>query len=146
MKIQRLEPTRFLLCSALLVIAVLFPGCSSDESAPPRELGKVTGTVTLNKKPVSNVTVIFTPKEGGGASYALTDSEGKFVLRYTSGKLEGALVGVHTIALRDEGEESTPGGEALPGGESRIPEKYSPESTKTEKTVESGEQVIDITI
>lgn len=129
----------------LLAGLILISGCSSDVGAPPRELGKVTGKVTVNKKPLPNVTVIFTPKEGGGASYALTDAEGKYVLKYTSGKLEGALVGVHTIALRDEGEESA-GGEALPGGKSRVPAKYSPDKSTMEKTVESGEQVIDIEI
>ncbi|MCA9450129.1 MAG: carboxypeptidase regulatory-like domain-containing protein [Candidatus Omnitrophica bacterium] len=107
-------------------------------------MGKVTGTVTLNNKPLPNVTVIFTPKEGGGNSYALTDQEGKYTLKYTSGKLDGALVGVHSVAIRDEGEGAAAGEEALPGGESRVPPKYAPEKSTLEKTVESGEQVIDL--
>ena len=128
-----------------LSLVFLVQGCGSDPNKPPREMGKVTGTVTLDGKPVKGVTVVFSPEEGGGESEGATDEKGHFELEYSGGGKFGALVGKHKISFRDEGEEMI-NGEPIPGGNEgrgQIPEKYLFGKSTIERDVKSGEQVID---
>jgi len=74
---------RRILLSVLLVSIVTLPGCGSD---PTAELGNpvtVSGTVTLDAKPSTNVEVIFKRLDAGAPAQnrqfvAQTDSAGKY--------------------------------------------------------------------
>ena len=84
-------------CPLFLSIAtILFvTGCGS--SGP--QLGAVTGTVTLDGKPVPDATVTFVSKEPDGtSSYGMTDASGKYQLEFTTEKV-GAMVGAHDVTI-----------------------------------------------
>jgi hypothetical protein len=64
----------------------------------------VTGTVTMNGKPLKNVKVTFQPDpdkgtRGAGAT-GVTDDSGAFTLKY-EGKKDGTIVGHHRVLLTD---------------------------------------------
>jgi hypothetical protein len=81
-------------CTALLaIITLVVAGCGT--SGPP--MGQVTGTVTLDGKPMPNRMVVFVPKAGGQTSTATTNSEGRYELIGASTK--GALIGLHTVSI-----------------------------------------------
>ncbi|EAQ82494.1 hypothetical protein DSM3645_08852 [Blastopirellula marina DSM 3645] len=84
-----------LLCAA--VIVGLGAGCAGRNSNYP-ELAEVTGAVTVNGKPVENVSIMFDPESGGHASHGLTDAAGKFRLKYT-GSTHGAELGPHKVTF-----------------------------------------------
>lgn len=81
-------------CIALLTIVLLVvTGCGT--AGPP--MGQVSGSVTLDGKPMTNRLVVFVPKAGGQTSTATTNSEGKYELIGASTK--GALIGLHTVSI-----------------------------------------------
>ncbi len=95
-----------LLGVTLAVFGSALPGCGSKfpETFP------VTGTVTLDGKPVSGAAVVFTPDEGRQAT-GTTDDAGRFELS-TFELGDGALPGKHrvtvaktTVDFSDEEEE-----------------------------------------
>jgi hypothetical protein len=103
-------------------------------------LAKVTGTVTLDGKPLPGAAVTFSPSDGGRASQGFTDESGKYTLSFTLTK-EGAIVGQHTVQLEvgvSMGEGETPPASKLP----QLPAKY---NKKTELTAEvkRGSNTID---
>ncbi|MBN2294795.1 MAG: carboxypeptidase regulatory-like domain-containing protein [Pirellulales bacterium] len=82
----------------LLSVAVVVFGCGKDPNLP--ELHAVTGTVTLDGKPLHNAVVIFYPTgtTRGTRAYGRTDSEGRYSL--TSSKLgEGAPAGSYSVTV-----------------------------------------------
>ena len=81
---------------ALVIIAIVFmvmSGCSKGGPA----VVETHGTVTLGGQPVAEADVVFVPKHGPLAR-AKTQSDGSFVLG-TFSKSDGAVVGVHSIAI-----------------------------------------------
>lgn len=93
--------------AALLVIAtvaVVSPSCNARTAGYP-PLGRVTGLVTRAGQPLAGVTVLFQPVAGGRASVGLTDSTGRYMLRYTE-VADGAMVGDHTVTLSVDPDES----------------------------------------
>ncbi len=140
-------------CSAALCLS----GCG--ESGPP--LGKVTGTVTLDGKPMPKIMVVFVPKDGGQTSTATTKSDGTYELLGASSK--GALIGLHKVSLTTvrEAEAAGPDFSQLPsdhpdyakqGDPSQykkaaqfkelIPEKYNTKSELVEE-VKAGSNTIN---
>jgi len=108
-------------------------------SSPVTPLGLVSGRVTLDGQPLADVTVEFTPAEGG-PSYGLTDGRGRYKLAYLPGQ-EGATVGEHTVRLttynwvtHDDGTK-----EEVP---ERLPARYNVDS-QLRATVAGGSQTID---
>lgn len=85
--------------AAALALFGLAAGCSSGPVLAP-----VTGTVTMNGKPLKNVKVSFQPdpdrKTEGLGSTGTTDDSGTFTLTYDGGK-PGAVVGHHRVVLTD---------------------------------------------
>lgn len=71
-------------------------GCRRVPDQPP--LGSVTGTVTLDGKPLEFVEVSFVPNIGR-PSYGDTNGLGKYELTYVR-NVKGAKVGKHTITVR----------------------------------------------
>lgn len=96
---------------ATAFLACLSVGCSHDDTP---DLSEVTGTLMKSGKPVADAQVEFYPTTVGAASYGKTDEQGKFVLRYSTGK-PGAAVDKHTVTViggRVDGERG--GGLVLP--------------------------------
>ena len=56
-------------------------GCGGPAVEIP-ELGEVTGTVTVDNKPLEGLSVTFVPESGALASVARTGSDGKYELVY----------------------------------------------------------------
>jgi hypothetical protein len=104
------------LLTAALVLAL---GCGGRKFAP------VSGTVTLDGKPLANAVVTFIPVaeqgsiDAGESSTGKTNEKGEFTLRSTTGK-NGALVGKHKVSISiqqtkvGESEERTRTVEVLP--------------------------------
>ena len=132
-------------CLAILVLAVA-SGCGS--SGP--ELGYVTGTVTLDGKPVNGATLIFSPQDGKGTtSSGQTDAEGHYKLMFTF-KKEGVMLGKHDVKI----EKATMGAEevaeakrlGLPASDAvRIPSKYG-KIGQLSAEVKGGSQTIDFAL
>lgn len=127
-------------CFTLLLTACLavgLVGCGQD-SGPA--LANVTGTVTLDGKPLPDAAVTFYPADGGRPSQGFTDESGKYTLRFTGTK-EGAVVGQNTVQVEvglPMGESEAPPASKLP----QLPAKY---NKKTELTAEvkRGSNTID---
>lgn len=81
--------------SLSLLFVVFVAGCGSSG----QQLGAVTGTVTLDGKPVPDALVTFISKEADGtSSYGRTDSNGKYRLEFTTDQF-GAMVGGHDVTI-----------------------------------------------
>ena len=82
----------------LLLITLVITGCGPR----PIKTEKVTGTVTLDGKPLPGATVGFIPKSTseGNSGYAVTDDDGKFVLQTTLGAAgAGTTVGEYSVTV-----------------------------------------------
>lgn len=116
----------------LLLLASL-AGCGGRVSAP------VSGVVTLNGQPQEGIFIYFKPDLPPGAdplkglsqSYARTDKEGKFSMKFMDADKDrsGALVTSHTVTADDErtfgsGLEPDPAGGTRPK-RSRVPTGWS---------------------
>jgi hypothetical protein len=92
--------------AALLIVAIfVLTGCS-DEAADMPDLGQVHGVVTLDSKPLPNVTVYFKP-ETGRPSLGKTDASGNYVAKYRIDK-EGVKVGPNKVHLEWGIDDSGP--------------------------------------
>jgi len=80
--------------SVWVVLFLSMPGCSSGDRPP---LGLVSGSVTIDGKPLVGAIITFQPTKGRAAE-ALTDSQGKYDLTY-SYNVKGAKVGPNKIAF-----------------------------------------------
>src|SRR5688500_14472551 len=75
-------------CAAGLLVAVL-SGCG-DGTKPLPELAPVTGTITMDGKPLADAEVLFIPASSVGfTAAATTDSSGAYTLQTASGKDSG---------------------------------------------------------
>jgi hypothetical protein len=88
---------RFVACSlALMALCVVFVGCGQQgvEGLQP-----VTGTVTLDGKPVDGASITFKAAgQGGRGGFAMTGPDGKFTLNAVGGG-EGALAGKYQVGV-----------------------------------------------
>jgi hypothetical protein len=69
--------------------------CGCHKGGP--ELAKVSGTVSLNGKPLTGGQITFFPAQGPSA-FATIESDGTFVLS-TKQPADGALIGTHKVAI-----------------------------------------------
>lgn len=112
-------------------------GCGSGVTLLP-----VSGTVTLDDKPVAGAAVLFQPAAGGPASSAVTDAEGRYTLETAS--RQGAVPGEHKVTVTKkvvrgvrEDETVDPTGMKI---EWIVPEKFSdPDKSGLTHTVKKGE-------
>ena len=129
----------FLLHKSWILLIAVTIGCSDSESYSP-ELANVTGTVSLDGKPLPSAVITFIPKDDPTEKFApisgaITDASGKFTLKFKNGD-EGALPGTHSIKISTDLE-----GTKDPANE-KIPRKYNTKTTLTE-TVKLGENSIN---
>jgi hypothetical protein len=75
----------------------LLVGCG--KSGPP--LGKVTGVVTYDGKPLVGAAIVFSPKSDAvdaGNSWGKTDESGRYSLRFGRSRV-GAYIGEHKVVI-----------------------------------------------
>lgn len=113
----------------IMVAAILLAGCSGSD------IGRVSGTVTMDGSPLPNANVEFFPQPTGRPSTGVTDKDGKYELTYTREAM-GAKVGEHRVQITTAGMGPSEGGY---GGNSKetVPARYNVKSELTAK-VESG--------
>jgi len=105
-------------------------GCVPS-SRPP--LGRVSGTVRLDGESLANATVLFTPAGQGRTSQGVTDTQGRYELRYLR-DIPGANVDQHTVRITTACEEN--------GGRELLPARYHAR-TDLEARVVAGRNVFD---
>jgi len=135
--------SRVFCCGVLVSAASIFclMGCGSK--TPPT--GFVSGVIKLNGQPLEGATVEFTPVSGRG-SIAVTDGDGKYVLKYTN-TVDGALIGEHTVRITTgvAASASNESGSASGGKPERVPPAYNSQS-EVKADVKAGNNTFDYDI
>lgn len=132
-------------CSCLIFSA----GCGDPGDQP--ELGQVTGTITLDGKPLSGIAIVFQPISGRPAR-GKTDAEGKYELTYIR-QTKGTKVGPNRveIAPSEDGEaEESSEEENQPvakrkSGKPAIPARYNVKS-ELKVDVKPGQNTFDFAL
>lgn len=126
-------------CLVLLLAAIGLAGCGTDDRP---ELGSVTGTVTMDDKPLPKVWVMFSPTSGR-TSIAQTDESGEYELMYLEGT-NGANIGSHKVSIMTYHEDEIEEMKHSTGQPVKepIPARYNSKTTLT-ADVKEGDQVID---
>ena len=132
---------RMLAISPLTLAAagiVLIAGCTKSDRP---QLGIVTGTVKLDGEPLPEAMISFSPVEGGRTSTAVTDSEGKYELNYTT-DAKGARIGEHHVRVStfQQGGDEPDSPQGVP---EKVPAKYQKAGSLQEE-VGAGENTIDL--
>jgi hypothetical protein len=128
----------FVVCSMIATVLGCGPG------GP--ELAEVSGTVTLDGKPVPNAVLTFIPT-GGTTSYGMTNAEGKYKMMFTDTK-SGAMLGTHSVELqvkrysKDEVIEMKAAGMDATTDFVQIPKKYNKPGALTAE-VKKGKNTIN---
>lgn len=112
----------------VLTVLILPAGCGEDLP----DLAPVTGTVTLDGKPISGAVVTFDPAAGGVVSHGVTDDSGRFELECTTDTL-GAELGEHVVRISYRGEDPLL---AMP---EVLPARYNTQSKLTAAVTEGEE-------
>ncbi len=111
-------------------------GCSDSN------LGRVTGTVAIDGRPLANTMVTYKPLSGARPSAAMTDGQGRYELIY-SRDAKGAVLGEHVVEISTfneiMGDDTT---EIIP---ETVPARYNVQSELT-ATVERRANVIDFNL
>lgn len=117
-----------------LTTVCLLAGCSGGAADTP-ELGLVSGTITMDGKPLSKASVTFEP-QSGAPSLGMTDEAGHYELAYNKDH-QGAIPGQHTVRISKFGEPGSPN-----DTEDQIPAKFNQNSKETAE-VKMGDNVIN---
>ncbi|MBI1311182.1 carboxypeptidase regulatory-like domain-containing protein [bacterium] len=120
----------------VLAAAVTLAGCGGGP-----DVGSVSGVVTLDGKPLSEASILFTPVEGGRASAATSDAQGNYQLQYTQA-IDGALIGEHIVTIATGGEYYDKDGNEHER-EELVPDFYN-NSREYKQTVAAGSNTIDL--
>jgi hypothetical protein len=115
-----------------LVLVVLTVGCGT--TGP--EVASVSGTITLDGKPLENATVTFQPVSGR-PSFGTTDKDGKYEMGYTLQR-SGVMLGKNSVYIRTRMENES--GQVVQ--KEFLPAKYHDRSELTAE-VEKKANVID---
>ena len=145
-----MEKSRFYSGAATLIMVVA-AGCGSGSSLEP-ELAAVSGKITVNGVPGSDLDVVFEPqaagpgtgKDIGAASMARTDAEGNYKLLY-KGTMRGAVVGKHVVRIVATAGGGPAGGETGAVAKFDIPPAYGADSALV-REVQKGENTIDVEV
>ncbi len=120
-----------LLAGSLLTVGSL-TGCSSGD------MGTVTGTITLDTKPLPNALIQFYPKSGGPASQGRSDANGNYEL-IRDRETMGAAIGEYEVRISTAGSGGGDYGKPAP---ETVPAKYNLKS-ELKENVEGGKNVIN---
>lgn len=88
------------------VFSLAFVGCNSD----PYRVAPVSGTVTLDGKPVAQCAVMFQPTSEnnpnpGPGSFGITDADGRYTLKLVGKETPGGVVGKHKVRFDPYSDE-----------------------------------------
>lgn len=123
------------MCGFALVVAVV--GCAARSANQP-EIAAVSGTVTMDGKPLGGVAVVF-ESDRGVLSFGNTDDEGRYTVSYIR-SAKGAGLGRNVVRI------STPTmGPSSPLRKDKIPSIYNTASTLA-VDVAKGRNVFDFTL
>jgi hypothetical protein len=127
------------------LLLISLGGCGSGRFAP------VSGTVTLDGKPLPNASVNFQPaesKDSGLASAGKTDASGRYNLRVVVNNASGAVVGKHRVSIstlkEDDPTKDLPPGTLPP--KDPIPARYNAKSELTFDVPAGGTSKADFTL
>lgn len=146
--------SRSILVSTCIVSLVVLVGCKTRDRGNIPQTAPVSGTVTLDGKPVDGATVVFVPTGTPAyGAYAITDSSGRFTLK-SSETVTGAVPGGYLVQVTKlvpdtsgsvavtpeeaEHEGQAGGGSQVSVGRTKnvLPEKYAnPKTSGIEVTV-----------
>ena len=125
-------------CIFVAALALVSTGCG-DNVVP------VSGRVTLDKKPLANATVIFSPVSdqfnAGPGSRGKTDANGDFTLHLMSKEVPGAVIGKHKVSITAyEGDDGTvqSSGSDMAFRKRLVPAKYNAKTTLTFDVLPGG--------
>jgi hypothetical protein len=136
--IEGVAMTGTMRCLLLMAVSSLgIAGCSSSSADMP-ELAPVSGVVTLDGKPMSNVSVVF-ESENGQIATGHTDAEGHYELLFRDGE-KGAEIGKNTVRIETVLDAPPP-----PGYRDPIPAKYNKASQLTVE-VKPGDNTHDFAL
>jgi hypothetical protein len=123
----------------LLVNALLLVGCNGNKGT---KVVPVSGTITQNGQPLTNVRIEFSRIDTGAMSFAETDAEGHFTLTHTLGK-SGAEPGKYRVSIFQKGKPIP-----LPAGKNpeEIPEERRNQTTPEVPLTMSDKKPIEIEI
>ncbi len=124
---------RSFFCFCLLCISTsVLSGCGGTEG-----LGRVSGKVTLDGKPLADASIEFVPVGGTGlTSYGRTDANGEYYMMATRTE-KGAAIGKNSVRITTY--EVLDMKNVLP---ERVPTKYN-SATELEREVQSGSNTLD---
>lgn len=126
-----------------LAVFVVAGGCGK-----PAKLVPASGVVLINGKPAAGISVQFLPEDVKGekrpTSFALTDDEGKFVLKTYQGK-DGAVPGSHVVLLADTLEDRPPQGQ-IAKTKSRLSGKHATVSGGLKITVPESSEPMTVKV
>lgn len=117
---------------ASFLLVILLPplaGCGGD----PYKVAPISGTVTLNGKPLANASVTFAPVATGGtiepgpSSAGTTDADGRFTLELIGKDGRGAVIGKHKVRISIR-EDADPANDD-PVKVQQLPMKYNAKTT-----------------
>lgn len=139
-----------IVCAGALLLAIA--GCGRQDSGVkvPEELAPVTGLVTMDGKPLSGASILFTPGPDthGQGAYGVTDADGKYELTHYSNK-KGIPPGRYLVVIT---KYTLADGSPIPQGQTAadanasesIPAAYSDaNSTQLSAEVPSGGKTFD---
>jgi hypothetical protein len=124
-----------------------FIACAGCGAKDRFEIAPVSGTITLNDRPLGNARIGFEPVAstgslaGGSGSYATTDTQGNFHLSTVAGK-EGAVVGRHRVWIRAIRLDAT--GKVT--SKESLPREYNDDTTLTFEVPAGGTQKADFSL
>lgn len=137
---------------AVCFATLLCVGCGGGDDYVVPELTKVSGTVTMDGKPLEKVTVIYTPQAGTQAigGIGVTDSSGKYTLTHKSDQ-PGVEPGKYDVTFS---KWAMPDGSPIPEGKTAadveakqmIPDVYTivtQSGSRNIAEVKAGEETID---
>ena len=135
--------------SLLGLVLVFVSGCGSEKLAP------VSGTVTLDGKPLAGATVSFQPtaeREGIEAplgSTGKTNDKGEYTLQTITGK-PGAVVGKHKVAISRHAQQVGDSDARAPRGgwplKDQVPTQYNEQTTLTYDVPAGGSDKADFAL
>lgn len=115
----------------------LLVGCGSGGP----ETADVTGKVSLAGEPLAGATIIFTPKDGGRPSTAISDDQGVYTLLFKQDE-PGAELGEHIVTVTTGGESHDAEGNEIEL-EEKVPAKYNLDQTYIQE-VKAGSNEINL--
>ncbi|MFO0980085.1 MAG: hypothetical protein U0996_27050 [Planctomycetaceae bacterium] len=122
----------------LMLLCSFVVGCGGSDGP---ELADVTGTVTLDGKPLSRASIRFVPEASGGSpSYGATNKDGEYQLLFSADK-SGAMIGRHRVEIEMLEPEYDQEGKLVGEKPAVLPAKYR-NGSELSADVKSGSNAI----